>query len=316
MTKRSPTSAEAASGHPISVVAERTGLTRDVLRVWERRYSAVEPLRTPGGQRLYSNEHIERFRLLAAATRHGRNISLVAGLSTEALQKLVAEDDAERLPTAPDAQPAHEDLTDAALAHTFALDGTALDRELRRIIARHGLPRFLEDVAPTLMHRVGEAWEVGRLGIAHEHLASAAVLAIILEAMRSVPEAPGAPKLLVATPSSERHAVGAALAAAAAALDGWAIIYLGVDVPAADIAAASRAGNARAVAVSVVHAVDPDHVVRELHALRATLGADVPVMVGGATAVRLSARITKPGLTVCGGIADMRRLLSLDTVSA
>ncbi len=298
------------------MVAERTGLSRDVLRVWERRYAAVEPMRTPGGQRLYSNEHVDRFRLLAAATKHGRNISHVAGMATDALLRLVNEDDAERLAPASDSAPAHQDLAGAALTHTRALDGSALDRELRLTIARHGIPVFLQDVVPTLMQRVGEEWVAGRLRIAHEHLASAAVLAIVTEAMRSVPEVAGASRLLVATPSSERHAVGAALAAAAAALDGWTITYLGVDVPAADIVAAASASGASAVALSVVHTDDPDFVIRELHAVRASLDPSVPLIVGGAAAIRLAGRLTAPGLLVCGSLTDMRRILARETASA
>ena len=183
------------------------------------------------------------------------------------------------------------------------------------VAARHGIPVFLGDVVPSLMHRVGEEWAAGRLGIAHEHLASAAVLAIILEAMRSVPEVPGAPRLVVATPASERHAIGAALAAAAAALDGWTIIYLGVDVPAADIVAAAVASSASAVALSVVHTDEPECVIRELHAVRTLLNPTVPVIVGGAAAIRMAGRLTEPGLIVCGGIAEMRRVLPRETVS-
>src|SRR6202035_4511197 len=78
--------------HPIGVVAERTGLTPDVLRVWERRYRAVEPTRTEGGQRLYSDADIERLRLMYLATGAGRGISQVARLDTEELTRLVRED--------------------------------------------------------------------------------------------------------------------------------------------------------------------------------------------------------------------------------
>ena len=58
-----------AKGHPIAVVAERTGLSRDVIRAWERRYGVVEPSRTAGRQRSYSDAEIARLSLLAAATR-------------------------------------------------------------------------------------------------------------------------------------------------------------------------------------------------------------------------------------------------------
>ena len=304
------------SGHPISVVAERTGLSRDVLRVWERRYGAVEPMRTPGGQRLYSNEHIDRFRLLAAATRYGRNISVVAGLPTDALERLIAEDDSQRLVSVADSQPAHHDVVHLAMLHARALDAAALDRELRRAISKNGLPLFLQELVPTFMHRVGDEWQSGRLGIAHEHLASAVVLAIIFESMRAVPGVPSAPRLLVATPSEERHAVGAALAAAAAALDGWSVTYLGADVPAGDIVVAAEASDARAVALSVVHTDDPDYVVGELQALRASLGASVRVIVGGAAATRMAARLVMPGVIVCSSIADMRSVLSREVAPA
>jgi DNA-binding transcriptional MerR regulator/methylmalonyl-CoA mutase cobalamin-binding subunit len=317
MSTKSGQPSSAAGGHPIAVVAERTGLSRDVLRVWERRYAAVEPDRTPGGQRLYSDDQVNRFRLLAAATKHGRSIKTVAGLATADLEGLIADDEAQRPALrAPTDESAHMERAEAALVHTRALDGSSLDRELRRTIARHGIPAFLQGIVPTLMHRIGEEWQAGRLTIAHEHLASAAVLAIILEGMRSVPEAPGAPRLLVTTPSGERHAVGAALAAAAAALDGWAIIYLGVDVPAADIVAAASASRADVVALSIVHTDNPAAVVRELHAVRAAMPATIPVLAGGAAAVRMAETLSQPGLVVCNGIADMRRVLAREAQAA
>src|SRR5512132_1147185 len=82
--------------HPIAVVAERTGLSQDVLRVWERRYGVVTPTRGPGGQRLYTDADVERLALLNAATRAGRGIGQVAGLTTDAIASLVDEDIAAR----------------------------------------------------------------------------------------------------------------------------------------------------------------------------------------------------------------------------
>ncbi len=315
--KRNELASGLGAGHPIAVVAERTGLSRDVLRVWERRYSAVEPARTPGGQRLYSDADVARFRLLAAATKHGRSISQVASMPTAELEHLVGEDEAARPATEPASlADVHAERVALALEYTRALDGAGLDRVLRRAIAQNGLSAFLEDIVPHLMHRIGEQWNAGRLGIAQEHLASAAVLAIILESTHAVPEAPSAPRLLVTTPSGERHAVGAALAAAAAVLDGWAAVYLGVDVPAADIVAAAEATGARAVAMSVVYTDDLALVSRELREVRSKLNARVPLLVGGVAAMRISEELKQPGLVVCGSIAEMRAVLARETGTA
>ena len=298
-----------AVGHPIAVVAERTGLSRDVLRVWERRYQAVEPARTAGGQRLYSDQQVHRFRLLASATRHGRNISVVARMSDDELERLAADDESARLPAF-----AHRDTDDSlveeSLAHARALDAVSFDRELRRAMARDGVPIFLDQIAPRVMQRIGEEWHAGRLSIPHEHLASAALLAIILDAMRSVPKEPGASRLLVATPSGERHSIGAAAVAAAAALDGWSVTYLGADVPASDIATAAAECGAHAVALSIVRAEDPTEIERDLRAVRARLPAHVPLIVGGSGAMRVAKKLEIAGISFCGTIAELQTLLA------
>jgi methanogenic corrinoid protein MtbC1 len=198
------------------------------------------------------------------------------------------------------------------MAHTRELDGSGLDRVLRLAVARNGLSVFVDQVVPPLMRRIGDEWREGRLTVAHEHLATAAVLVIIFESMRAVPEQPGAPRLLVATPSGERHGVGAALAALSATLDGWDVIYLGVDVPAQDIASAAASSGARAVALSVVHSERLGPVSLELRETRDALAADVPLIVGGAGAMTIAQELKRAGLIVCDTLADMRALFARD----
>ena len=305
------------SGHSIAVVAAKTGLSPDVLRVWERRYGAVEPTRSAGNQRLYSDDDIARFRLLAAATGYGRSIRNVATLSTDALQRIVAEDQAAAAKLGEPSDAVVDSGTlEAALALTIALDGAGLDRLLRRTIVENGLPVFLEVDAPALMRRVGDDWEAGRLSVAQEHLASAVVLTILLDAIRTLPTKESAPRLLVATLSRERHAVGAALAATVAALEGWAIVHLGVDVPSTDIAASAAASGARAVALSIVHDYDRAHVLREIAGLRKVASSRLPVFVGGATAVAMSASLGAHGAVVCRTFADFRAALAHESAPA
>src|SRR6476659_7302568 len=77
--------------HPIQVVTRRTGISADVLRVWEKRYAVVTPVRSPSGRRLYSDADIERLRLIVRATRTGRTIGQVAALPAAALVALLNE---------------------------------------------------------------------------------------------------------------------------------------------------------------------------------------------------------------------------------
>src|SRR5205809_3260329 len=77
--------------HPIQVVTRRTGVSADVLRVWEKRYAVVTPVRSTSGRRLYSDADIDRLRLMVQATRTGRTIGQVAALPTAALVDLLNE---------------------------------------------------------------------------------------------------------------------------------------------------------------------------------------------------------------------------------
>ena len=76
---------------PIKIATEKSGLTSHVIRMWEKRYEAVVPDRTETQRRLYSDEDIERLRLLRIATESGHRISDVARLPSEQLRDLTAD---------------------------------------------------------------------------------------------------------------------------------------------------------------------------------------------------------------------------------
>jgi DNA-binding transcriptional MerR regulator/methylmalonyl-CoA mutase cobalamin-binding subunit len=294
-------------------VTERTGLSQDVLRVWERRYSAVVPARGAGGQRLYSDADIERLGLLQAATRAGRSISRVASLSVEELADLVDEDlDArERRPTNRGAEPPPPELIELAILHARSLDSASLDDALRRSVAEIGVSAFIELVAAPLLRRVGEEWHAGRLTFAQEHLVSSLLHDIIAERMRSFGRREGAPRLLVATPAGERHAIGAVLVGATAAVEGWNVLYLGADLPARGIAEAALDAGVQVVAISIVYVARPDAVVDELRLLRTTLPADITLIAGGAGAGALASQLHALGArvesSIQGLLAELRR---------
>lgn len=298
---------DAGSEHPIAVAAERTGLTQDVLRVWERRYGAVRPARSANGQRVYTDLDIERLRLLHAATRAGRSISQIARLNTKALMTMVGADSTARAERA-SVSPVSTDVTsiiDAALSFAQSLQANDLDHHLRRASATLGVPEFLARVAVPLLRRVGDEWHAGRFTPAQEHLASSILHDIFVDRMRAFSRNADGPKLLIATPAGERHAIGAALIGAAAAVEGWSVIYLGADLPASEIAAAAIAGGVAAVALSVLYVEDREQLVHEVRDLRARLPAGVALFVGGSGAIALARELSGPGVRVTGNVAEL-----------
>jgi MerR family transcriptional regulator, light-induced transcriptional regulator len=314
--KSTPVAADQTPRHPIAVVSERTGLSQDVLRVWERRYRAVEPRRGPGGHRAYSDADIARLRLLHAATSAGRSIGQVASLSTEELERLANEDRsarAERIDArgaaGPDASRATAEVLAHAINATARLESAELQHMLRRAVVRLGVNAFIEDVVSPFLRQVGDDWHAGRLTIAQEHLASTTIHDIVVESMRAIVPPNDAPTLLVSTPAGERHAIGAALVAATAATDGWRVLYLGADLPASEVATAARSGDARVVAMSATYLSDRRRTLDELRALRALLPPHVTLVVGGAGAATIAADLQEAGIRVGATLAHLRETL-------
>ncbi len=79
-------------GHSMKLVSRRTGLSPHVIRVWEKRYGAICPQRTPTHRRQFSDEDIQRLVYLKRLTDVGHNIGNVASLPTEDLQELLGEE--------------------------------------------------------------------------------------------------------------------------------------------------------------------------------------------------------------------------------
>ena len=262
--------------HPMGVVTRRTGLSPHVLRAWERRHGLVQPSRAESGRRLYTDGEVERLTLAHAAVRAGRPVTQVAALPLEDLRRLARED--QERSGAGAGLP--RELREQAWAAVAELDPDRLAVHLRRALLLLGLQPFLEAVLAPLLVEMGERWHAGRLGIAQEHAASACV-AHLLESLLRELEAPGeAPRVVLATPSGERHGLGALMAAVVAAGLGWHVRWLGTDLPAAQVAAAASLGPCRLAALGV--AAEPPGLRGEVMALREALPPGIPLLVGGA----------------------------------
>jgi DNA-binding transcriptional MerR regulator/methylmalonyl-CoA mutase cobalamin-binding subunit len=297
-----------APRHPIGVVAERTGLTPDVLRVWQKRYDVVAPGRSERGRRLYSDAEVERLVLLSNAVRGGRSISAVAGLPDDELLALVAGDEQARRALAEVRGDATTAVIDAALSATAALDAGELAAVLRRGLVLLSVPRFIDEVATPLLHEIGERWARGELTPAHEHLASAAMRRLLEWVMSACEADPDAPHIVLTTLPHEQHELGALLAATTAASEGWSVTYLGPNLPVGDTASAVRQSSASHVGVSIVYDGDDVQQVRALSELRASLPSGVHLLVGGRSAAS-AARGLSGRVRVMQDASDFRRLL-------
>ncbi len=300
--------------HPIQVVVRRTGLSADVLRAWERRYGAVVPGRSPTGRRVYSDDDIERLRLLSRATQRGRSIGQIAQLSTAALADLVRDDETQEVEVppvdvAPVAGAAEAAYLESALRAVEDLDAPRLERILGRATVALSAADLLDGVVVPMLTTIGDRWMRGELTIAHEHAASAVVRQVLGDLLRASETLSDAPTAVFASSAGDRHEFGAMMAAATAAAMGWRVLYLGADAPADSLRVAATRHRPRLVGLSFVCG-EGSEVREQVAALRASLPPDVTLVVGGQGATSRAAALTDAGAVVVDSLAGFRTFLA------
>jgi DNA-binding transcriptional MerR regulator/methylmalonyl-CoA mutase cobalamin-binding subunit len=272
----------------------------------------VDPARSEGGQRLYSDDDVQRLSLLHRVVEEGRNISQVASLSLADLQDLVEEDQMERVgPPAP--QPLGSvsvlGILEGARRAVGEMDPIQLERILTRGAMAISVPTLIDDVLIPLLDGIGISWEKGQLGPAHEHLASVVIRRFLEWLLNTVDVGEGAPILIAATPARERHELGALLSAVSAASEGWKAIYLGPDLPAGEIASAARRLGAQVAAISLVDPALSEFFVAEIMALREALPPSVRLVVGGPAPVLSALRLRVRDTEFLAALPELRENL-------
>ncbi|WP_242340160.1 MULTISPECIES: MerR family transcriptional regulator [Anaeromyxobacter] len=264
--------------YPIRAVSRLTGISVDTLRAWERRYRVVEPQRDERG-RLYSEEDVERLRLLAQAVGRGHAIGRIAALPLDELRALVASGGGEPELLRPGAP---VDLASLRAA-IERFEPAAFRRELSHLAAVLPAHALARDVALPLLRAVGEGWHEGRLSVTQEHLVSSELRSLLGALVRLQPIHENAPRLVLATPEGELHELGTLAAALVAAIAGLGAIYLGPSLPAAEVVAAAQYAAARVVVLGLTGGASPQ-ALEAVAAVARELPASVEVWVGGAGA--------------------------------
>jgi DNA-binding transcriptional MerR regulator/methylmalonyl-CoA mutase cobalamin-binding subunit len=292
--------------YPVRLAALRTGLSPHVLRAWERRYQVVTPTRSEGGQRLYSDLDIERLLRLRRLTERGHAIGRIASLPLPELVRLEDQTPIEPADVAADAVP---EAATEALNATRRLDAVELQAVLERAAVTLGTPALLDRVVSPLLERIGQEWSERSVSVAQEHMASAVIRRVLGWLLRVYEVRNGAPRVVVATPPGYAHELGALMAAASAAAEGWNVTYLGPDLPVADLVNAVGQRRARAVAISAVHRPEGNDLLAVLRDTRARLPEDVALLVGGRGALQLRGEAEAAGARVVESLAEFRALL-------
>jgi DNA-binding transcriptional MerR regulator len=250
-----------AEGLRIGEFARRVGVSAAVLRAWERRYGLLEPVRSPGGFRLYTREDAER----VGRMQQGLDQGLSAAQAATAARA--------------SARPSEGLLDDAAerlLAAIRGYDEAAVHEVLDESFAAFGLEAVLRELILPALMQVGREWEQGTLAVSQEHFASNVIRARLLSLARLWGRGAGPVAVLACAPG-EQHDISLLAFGLVMRSHGWRIVFLGADTP---IATLAQAAESTRPALTVLASFDPSRLESESTAIR-RLAREVPVVLSG-----------------------------------
>ena len=272
----------------IAAVERDTGVAKDTLRVWERRYGFPTPERDGNGERLYPADQVDKLRLIKRLMDQGFRPGRLMAAADEELADIVSS-----APQARVATPTGDNLQTAILTLLKTNDARALRGALNQAMHRQGLQNFVLETVGLLNCAVGEAWMRGELEVFEEHLYTEQMQALLRQAISALPASGGLPRVVLTTVPDEQHVLGLLMSEALLALEGASCVSLGTQTPIADIGMAARAHQADIVALSFSSAFPQRQVTPLLAQLRTLLPAHIRLWAGGSG----GARCTPPGDT-------------------
>ncbi|HVL76185.1 MAG TPA: MerR family transcriptional regulator [Noviherbaspirillum sp.] len=268
----------------IAAVERETGLSKDTLRVWERRYRFPRPGRDAYGERSYPPDQVEKLRLIRVLMDQGHRPGKIVGEDLDVLRRMAARGDnsVAAVPALP---------SRSGLEHYIALCKAHRQEELRHALSqallRQGMYSFVVEVIAPLNAVIGAQWAGGAMAVFEEHLYTECVQAVLRSAVASMPARPAVsrqgarPRILLTTVPQEQHGLGLLMAEAIFALEGARCISLGTQTPISDIVRASAAHAADVVALSFSASFRPALLAQALADLRGGLPKQVEIWAGG-----------------------------------
>lgn len=206
-----------------------TGIKAHTIRIWEKRYKILVPERTETNIRHYSEDELKYLMNISLLNKNGCKISKLAAHSQEEVSELVARQF--------DQSSCTEKKTDTLVRHLIDLDTTGFENSLDEMINEFGLQSTVVDIINPFMQKVGWLWQAGSITPVHEHFASNIIRTKLLRAItdEKIEQSEKPLKYTLFLPENEQHELGILFAYYLLHKRGHSILYLGQNVPVAEL---------------------------------------------------------------------------------
>lgn len=268
------TNAEMNVRLPINAVERETGVSKELLRMWERRYHFPTPDRDDQGDRIYPLDQVAKLRLLRRLIDAGFRPGKIIGLDVSALETLLSAQNKSQLDVSPEME---KELIDVLQSK----DPHRVREYLSHHMVRMGLHTFIIEFLQYANSIVGDAWMRGVVEVHEEHLYTEQVQSLIRSAITNLRAASEPPRIMLTTAPDENHTLGLLMVEAMMRLDNVDAICFGAQMPVRDIAQAVIKQKMNIVALSFSASYPTSKAIDFLEELRFRLPLSIDIWAGG-----------------------------------
>lgn len=270
----------------LKAVVIETGLKPPTIRAWERRYGMPQPQRTAGGHRQYSGRDIESLKWLVERQEEGMSISHAVDLwrALEAQGEDPLMQQAETALAAPVADPLPQQGTEIAelrqawVAACLQFARVQAEQVLSRAFALFPPEVVSVELLQAGLAEIGELWYEGEISVQHEHFASAMSIQRLEMLIAASPPPMRPERIIVASAQDDYHVFSPLLITFLLRRRGWDVLYLGADVPTAELAETIEQARPRMLVISAQRLSTAASLIDVTAALE---GHDVAIGYGG-----------------------------------
>ena len=289
------------NNHRIHRVAKLTGLSKDVIRVWERRFGILKPTRGANRYRNYSDEDVALLRFLKEQLDAGGSIGELAKLGREELLGRARAS----APRASFVDNTFSRLLRELLSTLNPFDRVIFEKRLNGAVAVVPFEEALHGILLPLQEQVGQLWHEGHIDVAIEHYVTKHIQQKIFSAMNQLPVAEFGAKVIVACPPGEEHDIAALTVAYRCRVRGCRVYYLGANVPVASLANLCGKVEPDLTIISFPLALSDDKVTELVQALADEVSPVSNLAVGGHGAIAMRDIFLKYNITVLEEFAEL-----------
>lgn len=285
---------------PIKAVEKETGVSKELLRMWERRYGFPAPVRDKNNDRMYPQSQVERLRIVRRLIDAGFRPGKIINLSLDELKALITHNQPEYVSSSKLPKNLQKELFKVLKSR----NPMAVSQYLNHQLVRIGLEEFVLNLMQHTNTLVGDAWMRGDLEIFEEHLYTEQVTALVKNAIGNLTESNSKPRIMITTAPEELHTLGTLMIEALLRIDQINAINYGAQLSITEIKKVIARHEIDVVMLSFSGAYPTNRALDFLEKLRLQLPIKTEIWAGGSALHHT--RKTIDGIIMLDELTDIR----------